>query len=716
MPQIGQNYFTIDWPQNPRPCTGCCQGADPDVAHGFRRSWLRDIRETARRGCYKCLVLYSSCLEYASNASSTEINVHSSYAGALRVVRFVDNEPGETDRLYSGVQVVFPVGTMPPPPWKYISPGRKSERVEARRDEYGPLLRSWLDACDSGYRKCAMEGAKLPRRVLDVDDQLGDVVYLRRDCSGEERRYVALSHCWGKSPLPQTTTLNIDQHTQGIRFDSLPKSYQDAVTVTRTIGVRYLWIDSLCIVQDSTTDWETESSQMAQIYNHAYLIVAASQASDSTCGFIDRIEPCLELEDDDDPKGQASASIEREFSWESSSLAAKNWTPIGQIRNPDASTTSQIFRRPLKGYSYRDRHHYPLGLTPLTKRAWAFQENLLARRIVHFTPLEILWECVECGLKCECMEMDYTSTSDTDFSLVSATRKAQYTDLFCDRDADASSFWRGLLSRYSGLRLTYESDRLPALSGLAKLWHETKGAGQYLAGFWREDILESMTWKVEGLCRRSEEYRAPSWSPFSLDYADGNNGRREGVSFEYLDVHVDYTSVMKQRCATVVDARCEPVAGDLTGAVRAGFILLRGRVLRWVNQRDDTFHEGQETSDRYDRISDLDDTDKQKTTWISAGDRYRVKVEWDIWVDPNKWPILTLILIGASTRIAGASIIPRREGHLHMEPIAMVLVSTQMNGTRDGAFERVGMVYRTSLGEEDMFRLFTGEEEEIQIV
>jgi hypothetical protein len=104
--------------------------------------------------------------------------------------------------------------------------------------------------------------------------------------------YVALSHCWGtlgKHPL-RTTTDNLQEHISGISWSTLPKTFQDALKITRELGIDYIWIDSLCIVQDSEEDWRQESREMGLIYERARVTIAAAGAADSSpkCFILDR--------------------------------------------------------------------------------------------------------------------------------------------------------------------------------------------------------------------------------------------------------------------------------------------------------------------------------------------------------------------------------------------------------------------------------------------
>ncbi|KAH9207793.1 heterokaryon incompatibility, partial [Leptodontidium sp. 2 PMI_412] len=157
--------------------------------------------------------------------------------------------------------------------------------------------------------------------------------------------YVALSHCWGGSILPRATKATIQLLKSTIDWGSLTKTFQDAITLTRKLGFHYIWIDSLCIIQDDENDWRVESLKMADIYENAELVVSATGAKDGSEGLFRERKPVQILASDD---------------------------------TQDSST-----------------------FNPLLTRAWAFQEKLLATRIVHFADHELVWECKETQ-RCEC--------------------------------------------------------------------------------------------------------------------------------------------------------------------------------------------------------------------------------------------------------------------------------------------------------------------------
>jgi len=152
-------------------------------------------------------------------------------------------------------------------------------------------ITAWIQSCNLNHPHCRISNLPLlPTRVLDVGcSNSYDNIKLVLN-QGQSAQYVALSYCWGgEEGMVRTTTSSITAWTQAIPWDRLPKTFQDAITITRELEIRYLWIDALCIVQDDIQDWETESANMANIYSNSYLTIAATAAPDSFTGlFLDR--------------------------------------------------------------------------------------------------------------------------------------------------------------------------------------------------------------------------------------------------------------------------------------------------------------------------------------------------------------------------------------------------------------------------------------------
>ncbi|KAJ0422072.1 heterokaryon incompatibility protein-domain-containing protein [Aspergillus carlsbadensis] len=155
-------------------------------------------------------------------------------------------------------------------------------------------IRTWLQYCEKHHPQCRVPpAAVLPTRVIDVGPQ-GSRSQLPKLIltNGAKGSWVALSHCWGKVHLLTTTTENVESMREGIA--NLPPTFQDAVYLTRELGLRYLWIDSLCILQDSKEDWMQESAMMGRIYQDSYLSVQVN-APDSSVSVLDKEFPNPEL-------------------------------------------------------------------------------------------------------------------------------------------------------------------------------------------------------------------------------------------------------------------------------------------------------------------------------------------------------------------------------------------------------------------------------------
>ncbi|MCJ1444599.1 MAG: hypothetical protein MMC23_005101 [Stictis urceolatum] len=120
------------------------------------------------------------------------------------------------------------------------------------------------------------ENTPLPTRVLDIGDGVQSDEIRLLETSRRSGTYAALSHCWGRSKHVITTQATLAEWRKVIIFEQLPKTFQDAVVITRRLGLRYLWIDSLCIIQDDRTQWEYESALMGEVYRNAYFTIVAA--------------------------------------------------------------------------------------------------------------------------------------------------------------------------------------------------------------------------------------------------------------------------------------------------------------------------------------------------------------------------------------------------------------------------------------------------------
>ena len=180
-----------------------------------------------------------------------------------------------------------------PAPWSNLQakPHLSNSSVpQVRFDVALQWLRHQLKECESNHSKCIkkLQEKKISaRRFLDLENHLQDSsIRLIEPTENLAAPYMTLSYCWGHQIPITTTKANIGQRKQEIKWRDLPKTFKDAVKITRALEVRYLWIDSLCIIQDNNGDWETESSKMAAIYSGSYLTISAVSSRDSNGGCI----------------------------------------------------------------------------------------------------------------------------------------------------------------------------------------------------------------------------------------------------------------------------------------------------------------------------------------------------------------------------------------------------------------------------------------------
>ncbi len=143
------------------------------------------------------------------------------------------------------------------------------------------IARYWLEDCCVSHERCKSETSLLPKRVVDVVSGPEPFLAITQRQRG---RYAALSYCFGKGPVLTTTEKTLHERQASIPMTILPLTVRDAITWTRQLGLQYLWIDSLCILQDSLSDWEVELSTMADIYRDATVTIAATAAPHASSG------------------------------------------------------------------------------------------------------------------------------------------------------------------------------------------------------------------------------------------------------------------------------------------------------------------------------------------------------------------------------------------------------------------------------------------------
>lgn len=238
------------------------------------------------------------------------------------------------------------------------------------------MIATWLDDCKRNHLGCRIDGmneepkdalqrstSKLPRRVVDVGTCSGSKIRLL-ESPDSEGEYVALSHRWPTDPSKYytTTRATINDRKQEMHLENMPQNFQDAITVSRALGFRYLWIDSLCIVQDDTMDWNQQSVLMGQIYNRATITIMSATTpipskkmykEESPGGFLHRIPELTRL-----------PTVKMDY-------YDKDWQMRGN-------------------WFIQYRQQYISDNLDLLTRGWVLQEELLSRRKIIYAPDQVL--------------------------------------------------------------------------------------------------------------------------------------------------------------------------------------------------------------------------------------------------------------------------------------------------------------------------------------
>ena len=416
-------------------------------------------------------------------------------------------------------------------------------------EDCAEFAKTRLQKCDTEHKNCVLPPASVfsPTRLLDLlsDSHQIEKVKLVQD-TPRASPYVALSYCWGSELHLRTTKANLSVFLNGIPFSSLPLRFQDAIRMIQRLGIRYLWIDALCIVQDDVEDWETEAKQMGKIYACSYLTIAMTHSANNLSGFVPPRAPELLKP----PIPFTNHPITGDF----------EGRPFCIL----------VHQTPITAHSDLTSDFCPLS--PLLKRGWAFQERMLSRRVLHLHTEELVWECntlVDC--ECGSFVSDYPWEEMISPKIViSQTRNNSAT-------SEAKPIlWQDIIERYCRLNFTRESDRLPALSGIAERFLELlpsefgnqpegKLERYYLAGMWRDTLLHDLLWFPGDTSLRLSPPCAPTWSWASMEAPKSLYGNRHRV---IIDSRLE-----------IVDAYCHLISSNRFGHVSGGLLCLEAAFL-----------------------------------------------------------------------------------------------------------------------------------------
>lgn len=441
----------------------------------------------------------------------------------------------------------------------------------------------WLRECELNHERCRARRAErvqdLPTRLLYIGAHSTRIFLHSSSGLSKETRYATLSHCWGATRPLRLTADTMAQLPHGVEVEALPPTFRDAVSFAKALGLEYLWIDSLCIIQDSTEDWAHESERMATVYANSFVNIGANGATDSQGGLCHTTQS----------RWKSVTPLTMELTY----------TPMGWDKQMVAL------------YPRGDGNILDEG--PLAMRGWVVQERLLAPRTIHFMQRIVVWECAElCASETDVKGrismangrpfpslllpgagVSYSSQREraTVLPMMINTAIDNHTDVsqsnqipitlqfpnttqgdWSRRERIFLNRWAEVVRAYSQGRLTVATDKLIAVSGIAKHMRETLWQGEplrYHAGLWGHSFEEQLTWPTSPFHpgTRSTSYIAPSWSWASW------NGK---VLYPVYAGDREYDLWTRLR-----QIELDPIRDEF-GALRSGHIRLRGCLCRAV--------------------------------------------------------------------------------------------------------------------------------------
>jgi len=395
------------------------------------------------------------------------------------------------------------------------------------------LVKDWLSSCRGpNHHFCkAQEPRPLPSRVIDVRTEAPKII----ETNGLKGSYTALSHCWGPMVDTSTTKHNFAKRkTAGIDLTQMPANFRHAIQFTRRLGYDYIWIDSLCIIQQDAQDWRHEVGRMAGYYNNAFLTLSIADAHSCHDGFLHQ----------------------RRY----------DYSPAIPGDDGDFYCLREVLKQEC---------HLNMD-SSINKRAWTLQERLLSSRLIQFTREQLVWYC-----RSKELTEGYVYNSFRGHDEYRCDRAGHYIDraeydAYWEKRASnsaekinfdtdiAAETWYHCVSEFTTRRLTRPSDKLPAMGGLANMFCQPE-LGRYIAGLWERDLFRGLAWmRVQPGERTREqyrsyiatkakrnleggsyepplEYRAPSWSwasvngPVEVSYPmfyAPNRGASENMQYE----------------------------------------------------------------------------------------------------------------------------------------------------------------------------------------
>lgn len=386
----------------------------------------------------------------------------------------------------------------------------------------------------------------MPTRLLEISrTSRGLHLQLHETEAGTVEPYAALSYCWGGPQPVLTNVANLEEHLAGIDVDELPKSLQDALVITEELGLSYVWVDALCIIQDSKTDVAIHISTMAPVYLNATVVIGASRSRAVRDGFLGpRISP------------------EQNYSGTEVVIRMR----FRQLGGKEGSMVLVPFTNS--------------QFEPIDARAWTYQERLLSLRFLEYGSVQTQWFCSGISEKeawVDGLDRPTLSMERGNVGLMGAhaVMRDPARSLGNDHDHQLFDLWEEVIRDHSTRQITVATDRLPALGGIAQRFAEAlKVEGdEYLCGLWKGDLAHLLMWlhPSQSSQLRPTQFVAPSWSWASMN-SPVEFYTRQRMPFARFDRQTHISFEFVSRDIKLVDER-SPFGAIVSGSIKVKGIL-----------------------------------------------------------------------------------------------------------------------------------------------
>ncbi|KAK0615356.1 heterokaryon incompatibility protein-domain-containing protein [Bombardia bombarda] len=548
-----------------------------------------ELARSAAEGCISCCVLSAAVTHCYPDVKKSPQEFKLAFHGLDGPMRWNVVYPGvrrqDIDKDPKFIELYSSGDSQSP--WPLVGPAN-----DVQYNLAGAITqtKAWIDICHTEHPRCAIAQREtpLPKRLVRIsksaspntDNQSSKSpikASLYEPPSGSVGTYVSLSHCWGTKQIITLKSENLNQFKNEIPWPALSKTFQDALTFAWLMDIPFVWIDSLCIIQNSKADWETEAMKMAAYYSNAHFTIAATGSKDGAGGLFRPIPPEQSAMHFDIPTTSTQSSNNNNNNTcrrISARIPLPHHLDMTYRTNDTTATTTA---------DNSMTHTFPL-----LSRGWVYQERILSRRFLHFGPRELHWEChattlCQCGGMAAALDLNPFGKSwaneQLNFALEEDTntsgRQRQQKLLRTDERALA---WIRHVRNLTELDFTYLSDRLPALAGMATMMRAVGQQGRYLAGLWEEGLVLWLAWRGGVGSRRVDglEGVVPSWSWASVS-GEVDYGIVEG----YYDGtgpwgERGYGFMLCVREARVLGVRCVPDPPVMSGRLEGGRITLAG--------------------------------------------------------------------------------------------------------------------------------------------